>query len=201
MQNELEATILQPKHDKIRFDTFIFSDKSRFSNAVYFSLHLLVRTNKQLQLNKICFSVGVVLIHYMTGAVAGDSWNHAKTCQFYFRVALATSLKLVTCWRLSQTLSELQQRSFEGSKFTKDSCACEIQCTTYLFSGVGMHVGFFVFFVKKGWKQLEMINIRCILMYECWNSRSTHTFQHPELLGGLCSRFKTACVKCQLSVQ
>ena len=118
-----------------KFDSTLsfFSDKSRFSNAVYFSLHLLVRTNKQLQLNKICFSVRVVLIHYMTGAVAGDSWNHAKTCQFYFRVALATSLKLVTCWHLSQTLSELQQRSFEGSKFTKDSCACEIQCTMYLF--------------------------------------------------------------------
>ena len=139
-----------------KFDSTLsfFSDKSRFSNAVYFSLHLLVRTNKQLQLNKICFSVRVVLIHYMTGAVAGDSWNHAKTCQFYFRVALATSLKLVTCWRLSQTLSELQQRSFEGSKFTKDSCACEIQCTMYLFSGVGMHVGFFVFFCEK---RLEIV--------------------------------------------
>ena len=53
-----------------------------------------------------------------TRTVAGEDWNHAETCQFYFRVGRATS----------QTLSELQRRSFEGSKFTKDSCAFGIQC-------------------------------------------------------------------------
>ena len=68
----------------------VLHEESDVCDCSFFCWYIFIYPNhhfknlSKLQLNKICFSVGVVLIHYMTGAVAGDSWNHAKTCQFYF---------------------------------------------------------------------------------------------------------------------